>query len=306
MTDDVESAVEDVHGDAVQPEQADKRPNRLLSVLSAVAFTAGASAVVVHVVGKHQRARDARETIAKLQAGLDALRPNGYAELHATVNGVQSHVAFSSLPQGVAAAASAVADSCGNDAETGSGSVQWTGDTPPRPRFVRETVHRDEAADGSAVSVMCIFRSAETGERFERFTFVRGDAKASSLTSVTRQSAADLAQAFPIEGDAPGDDLVGVPRPESSRRVISATVAETGHAVRIYEVARKGTPDEAIRARREAFDRQMRGAGYEPSAAVAQALPDTQLYVRGKERIVVAFEPSGDVTRIVINRTDLL
>ena len=297
MTEDVQSVAEDVHG---------KRSNRLVTISSILVFTAAASAVVAHVVAKHQRARDARVAIAKLQAGLDALRPSGRAEMHATVNGVQSHVAFSSSPQGVAAAANAVADACGNDAETGTGTVQWSGDTPPRPRFVRERVHRDESADGAAVSVLCIFRSAETGERFERFTFVRGDTKSSSLTSVTRQSAADLAQAFPLEGDAPGDDLVGVPRPENSRRVISATIAETGHAVRIYEVARKGTAEEAIRARREAFDRQMRSAGYEPSAAVAEIVPDKQLYVRGSERIVVAFEPSGDATRIVLNRTDLL
>lgn len=268
-------------------------------------FAVGAFAVIRHVVVEHQRAREARDEIAKLQAGLDALRPKGRNDVHATVNGVLSHITFTSASQGVAAATAAVADACGKDAETGGGDVLSTGDSP-RKRFVREAVHRDDASDGSASSVLCIFRSAETGERFERFTFVRGDASASSLTSVTRQSQADLNAMFPLDGDAPGDDLAGVPRPENARRVMAATVVETGHAVRIYEVPRKASRAEELRLRRDAFDKQMRDAGYEPSEAVAKALDDTRLYVRGTDRVVVAFELSSDVTRIVLNRTDLL
>lgn len=277
----------------------------LRTALGCVLFAGGALAVTAHVVAKHRRARDARSEIARLQAGLDALRPKGRTDVHATVNGVLSHITFTNEPKGVADAAAAVADACGQDAETGGGDVLATGDTPKK-RFVRETVRRDDVADGSASAVLCVFRSSETGERFERFTFVRGDANASSLTSVTRQSKADLNDMFPIDGDAPGDDLAGVPRPEGSRRVVSASVVETGHAVRIYEVARKAPPDEELRVRREAFDAQMRAAGYEPSAAVARVVDDTRLYVRGSDRIVVAFELSADVTRIVLNRTDLL
>lgn len=261
--------------------------------------------MTAYVVVKRQRARDARNEIARLQAGLDALIPEGRTDVHATVNGVLSHIRFTSESRGVLAASAAVAESCGEDAETGGGDVLSIGDTP-RKRFSREAVYREDLPDGTASGVLCVFRSTETGERFERFTFVRGDASSSSLTSVTRQSNADLHAMFPLEGDAPGDDLPGVPRPSGSRRVISATVVESGHAVRIYEVARKAPKAEELQRSREAFDAQMRAAGYEPSTAVAQALDDTRLYVRGDERIVVAFQLSDDVTRIVLNRANLL
>lgn len=281
------------------------RKARLVTLVGAVLFTLAGGLVVTHVARKHQRARDARITIAKLQAGLDALRPKGRSDVHAVINGVRSHIVFASAPQGRADAAAVVAASCGQDAETGGGDAVPSGDTPAK-RYVREAVRREDAPDGSASSVLCIFRSAETGERFERFTFVRGDDRTASLTSVTRESKADLGEMFPAEGDAPGDDLSGVPRPEGSRRVVSATVVESGHAVRIYELRQPAGSTKDLEARREAFDRQMRSAGYEPSADVAKVLEDTRLYVRGKDRIVVAVQPFGEVTRVVINRVDLL
>lgn len=287
-------------------EDEGRSSKRWLHILAAVVFIGGAVAVIVNVVREHQHGREVRETIARLQAGLNAMVPkSGLADVHATVNGVASHITFTSAPQGIADAATAVADTCGKDAETGGAEAVPTGDTP-RPRFVRQSVHRDESADGSVVAVLCVFRSTETGERFERFSFVRGDARSSSVTSVTRQSKADITEAFPKEGDAPGDDLPGVPRPEGSRRTISANIVETGHAVRIYELPRKAEPSEEIRLRREAVDQQMRAAGFQPSAAVAKVLDDTRLYVRGSDRIVVSVEPFGEVTRIVINRADLL
>ena len=55
-----------------------------------VSEVSGAVVVTRDVVLKHQRERTARETIAKLQASLDALRPKGRTDVHATVNGVVS------------------------------------------------------------------------------------------------------------------------------------------------------------------------------------------------------------------------
>jgi hypothetical protein len=268
-------------------------------VLSVIAFVGVGLGVTHHAVARHQRARTARDSIQKLMTGLEAIRPKERTDVHASVNVMLSHVAFSTMPKGVHDAAAAVAGTCGNDEETGGGDVIATSDSPGR-KFVRERVRVDDAAGDSASAVLCVFRSKDTGERFERFTFVRGNAKTSSLTSVTRQSKADLAEMFPIDGDAPGDDLPGVPRPDGARRTMAASIIETGHAVRVYEVA--GSRD----ARRDAFDGQMRAAGYESSSAVAAAMDDARLYVRGSDRIVVAFAHTGDVTRIAINRTDLL
>lgn len=103
----------------------------------------------------------------------------------------------------------------------------------------------------------------------------------------------DLDAMFPETGDAPGDDLPGVPRPVSSRRTFAATVLETGHSVRIYE------------AERESIDAQMSGAGFR------LAVPgDVRLYVRGLDRVLVTVEAGAPapapMVRVTLARVGLL
>jgi hypothetical protein len=286
---------------ALRESRPESRKRWLRRTLATLLFTGGALGVTEHAVAEHQKAKSARSTIAELMSSLEALRPKGSMDLHATLNGTLSHVAFASAPTGIGETAAAVADACGKDSETGGGDALAAEGRVHN--FVRESVHRQDAADDSASAVLCIFRATETGERFERFTLVRGDAHASSQVSITRQSKAELAEMFPVDGDAPGGDLPGVPRPEGSRRVIAASVIETGHAVRIYDIARHGQSSDELSLRRDAFDREMRAAGYTSSPAVATALEDARLYLRGSDRIVVSFERMPEGTRIAINRT---
>jgi hypothetical protein len=99
----------------------------------------------------------------------------------------------------------------------------------------------------------------------------------------------DLDAMFPMTGDAPGDDLAGVPRPAGSRRAFSATVLETGHAVRIYE------------AEREQIDAQMTQAGWKLAVA-----GEVRLYIRDGERVLVTTDGAPSGVRITLARVALL
>jgi len=223
-----------------------------MRVLAGIVLGLAGLVVTQHAVAEHSRARASREAVAKLVADLSILPTEARTDVHATINGVVTHLVFGT---GVPA--------CGDD------DVVPTSDAPSR-RFTKVAVEREDAADGSASAVLCVFRDVD-GTRYERLTFVRGE----SSVSLTRESAVDLATMFPLEGDAPGADLVGVPRPTSSRRVVTASVAETAHTVVAYE-----TPESE-----ESFTARMRGVGF---VAFSEA-SGVRLYGRGDERIVVVF-----------------
>ena len=91
---------------------------------------------------------------------------------------------------------------------------------------------------------------------------------------------ASLESLFPTTGDAPGEDIAGVPRPEGSRRDFSATFDGESYGVRIYEAPRP-MPDVVAR-----YDTQMAEAGWTRSAAVASAFPDARSYTKGNLQIV--------------------
>jgi hypothetical protein len=264
-------------------------------------FGAVSFVVVDHAVTEKRREVRARDTIAELVASLDAVVPRGHDTVHVSMNGAMTRVAFASAALAPSDAVGAAADACGKDEETGGGEVVATADSPRR-RFVRQALHRDDAADGTAGAILCVFESLDTHERRERLTLVRGMRDgSSSVTTITRESPVELSAMFPVVGDAPGADLAGVPRPSGSRRVIAASVVETGHTVVIYESA-----DAPLEAAARAFDAQMSAAGFASSPAVAAKLDDARLYVRADERIVASFERTGGTVRVALARVTLL
>lgn len=263
---------------------------RLRQVLAATLVTVAAAGLVGHAVAARRREAETRRAFAELAAGLELLGTKDALAgkpVHVVMNGTSARIEVKPHAVPVADAASAAAAACGNDAETGGGGGEGI------PRFERVAVRREDAADASAV--LCVFRAEGGGERRERLSLVRrtSDAASSEVT-VTRDAPAELERMFPLSGDAPGDDLAGVPRPAAARRVFAANVVETGHAVRIYE---------ADAASEEAIDRQMTGAGF---AVVTASGTEGRLYTRGAERIVAVVERTPSGTRIALARTNLL
>jgi hypothetical protein len=100
----------------------------------------------------------------------------------------------------------------------------------------------DEAGDAPLPLAERLHALAVTGDLSKlghfRYVFAEPSAGAGGGTHVVTlwsDSALALATMFPAEGDAPGSDSAIAPRPEGSRRTLSASVDGYPAAVRIYE-----------------------------------------------------------------------
>lgn len=133
--------------------------------------------------------------------------------------------------------------------------------------------------------------TAELGARLERFTRSYdladlGDLRyvaARTLESGTTEVVASwtegrfrLGEMFPATGDAAGEDPYAAPRPEMSRRVLSARDARAPYGVFVYEVA--GDPAAALGA----FGALARKSGFVMNDAVSE-----------RDASVIAFERPG-------------
>jgi hypothetical protein len=234
------------------------------------------------------------EGIAALLAQIEALAPaKGHSTLHVTFNGVAAVVAFEANTGSVDEAARLAVASCGGG-DSGSEGVA-NGDVPLQRRETREAVSREDARDASAV--VCLTRGKD-GSRTSRMTFVQA---ASTTTLTTKDASVDAM--FPREGDVPGDDLAMV-RPADSRRVGAASVLETGHAVRMYDLAHPSPGDISL----DELDVRMKAQGFVSSAGVAREVSGMRLYLRDGERLVASFErdSQGNVARVTIARVNLI
>ena len=98
----------------------------------------------------------------------------------------------------------------------------------------------DEAGDAPLPLAERLHALAVTGDlsQLGHFRYVFAEPSAGAGTHVVTlwsDSALALSTMFPAEGDAPGSDSAIAPRPEGSRRTLSASVDGYPAAVRIYE-----------------------------------------------------------------------
>ena len=87
-----------------------------------------------------------------------------------------------------------------------------------------------------------------------RYVFAERGKHGTRVVTLWADGSLDLGRMFPAEGDAPGTDSSFAPRPEGSRRTMSAAVDGFPAAVRIYETRRTpedilSVEDEALRAK---------------------------------------------------------
>lgn len=163
---------------------------------------------------------------------------------------------------------------------------------PPALRLRR--VER-AVAGPEAGAMLCIFGSREDGGDTQvRYSLVHRSDEATSIFTVATEQHASLESLFPMTGDAPGEDIPGVPRPEGSRRDFSATFDGEAYGVRIYEAPRP-MPDVVAR-----YDAQMADAGWTRSTAVANAFPDARSYTKDDLQIVASFEQHEGATYVSI------
>ncbi len=149
------------------------------------------------------------------------------------------------------------------------------------------------AAGPDVGAMLCIFGEGE-GTQVRYSLATRGEDSKTTVFTVSTERHASFDTLFPAEGDAPGGDIPGVPRPEGSRRDFSASFDGEAYGVRIYEAPR-AMPEVVMR-----YDTQMADAGWTRSAAVAKAFPDARSYTKGNLQIVASFEQREGVTSISI------
>ena len=83
-------------------------------------------------------------------------------------------------------------------------------------------------------------RFSETGELTElgglRYIYVEATDEGSSFLTMWNQGAVNIKAMFPSQGDVPGWDLPGFPRPEGSRRILSAAEDTAKNAITLYSM----------------------------------------------------------------------
>ncbi len=89
-----------------------------------------------------------------------------------------------------------------------------------------------------------------------RYVAVESAGRGSHVVALWTEGAMNLGKMFPKEGDSPGRDWPETPRPEGSRRLLSAFAEGTSYGVNVYVV--DGGPD----ATRRSVDQRLKTAGW--------------------------------------------
>jgi hypothetical protein len=153
--------------------------------------------------------------------------------------------------------------------------------------------------DGAGIAAtLCVFHEGDDhaeGTAQTRYTLAHeNDDHRVSLFTISTEEKADPYKVFPDEGDAPGGDFKGIPRPRDSRRLFAATIEGDSYGVRIYET--HASMADYVKQ----YDADMALAGWTRSESVAKALPDSRFYTRGDERFVASFEQDDGTARVSI------
>ncbi|WP_394847126.1 hypothetical protein LZC95_06610 [Pendulispora brunnea] len=248
----------------------------------------------VPLVAHAMRARRDENALLAQMARFEALPVAHHAEngRFVTLNGSRVFFRTSSTQGSLAGAVEGIGRECrSGDRAMMLGGEAARDDGPSLGSDLQlERVDRQET--DNAAAVLCVFRQKGDTSRVRYSMVKRADGGRTSIITVATDSAAPLETLFPAEGDAPGGDFDGVPRPPGSRRTFAATLDGEAYGVRVYEVKR-ALPDSV-----GAYDDEMRAQGWSRSEAVAERLPDARVYTRGPVKMVASFEsgPDGSTT----------
>ena len=127
-----------------------------------------------------------------------------------------------------------------------------------------------------------------------RYVLARREADVTSLLVLWTEGDAQLLQMFPQKGDAPGQDVPDVPRPEHARRLLSALEQGSPYAVTVYR-AQGQSPASS----REWYEHQLQSRGWR----VSRAKDEGAIVARRAGRTVVvrsASKSPGSVTISVV------
>ena len=202
----------------------------------------------------------------------------GYA---VRLNGQELHVSSGQSKDGVKSVLDRFEQACANGADGLSADFQHLQTAlaaPPRVTgFPGVATMREDRGDRGIVACFATGENAgPTGfvgravdfarshdlSAFGEFRYVvaRKNAVGGALVVASwTEGKIDLDSMFPDKGDAPGTDLVEVPRPEEARRTLSAEIQGSKYRIRAYQV-RQGQDDLLVR-----YDHVMAKRGWRPA-----------------------------------------
>jgi hypothetical protein len=267
-------------------------------LLKAAAVLAVTGGIVWHIVRERKVAREGMAgwgQVALLGTSFGGAKATDGARIY--VNGAPVFFRTSATNENVSQALAKVEQDCrsGDRSRMLGVTAPTIGEGGNADRTL-ELVRVDREYQGGAAAELCVFRDDRAGgATLVRYTLATPTRSGpTSLVTIAPEHATDVDVLFPAEGDAPGGDLEGVPRPAGSRRTFVARMEDSTYSVRLYETA------QSVRDVRAQFDEQMAQEGWSQSPAVAEALPDARLYAHDGREVVALFDRADETTTITL------
>lgn len=274
-----------------------KKPATVLAVL---VVTLQAAAAGAHAAQTRAEEVRAEREIARLTSALGQVGATTLGPRVVSLNGASIGFDTKTEDRPLEDVVKAVAKECESGVASVAlpGAVKPRGDAPGLRDIELQRIVTQTSEGGDVIASLCIFAPEQVASGAQpdatprvRYTLAhRVDATTTRVTTIANGSSADLAALFPAEGDAPGSDLAGVPRPASGRRTLTAVVGEREHEVRVYE-SPLGLA-EAV----QGYDGQMAAAGW----ATTGHLADARMYRKDGRSVAVSFQATTDGSSVTV------
>lgn len=236
------------------------------------------------------------------------------------VNGESVHVAAGVVPDRLEDAVHRIEGSCRADIAGMEASETAPSSEPRRALLdaLMDAARSMTTTQGSTTTVLCLAdndatRNRSFADRLAAFADTHDLASVGSLRQFVLTPGAGgtrviavwlparfpLDRAFPEAGDAPGSDALGVPRPEASRRVLTAVAEGHPHVVRVYESTRSDVHD-VSRAYLSALERH----GWRAHAG-AERLDGGTIFGLGERDLLVQVRADAQTGKVYVSTIEM-
>lgn len=253
-------------------------------LLGGAVFLAVGIPVVAQAMRERRETRAMFAELEALQANLQPLARHVRDGRRIVINGAPIFFRTSTVQGSIDDALAGVAGECrsGERRTMLGGAPPREGDTLAVAGAL-ELVRVDRQSVAGASASLCVFRERNSGTLVRYTMAKRVDDATTSVITIATESSAPFESLYPDEGDAPGGDFEGVPRPKGSRRVFAASVEGEPYGVRMYE------SESPLRDTVAEYDAEMAAHRWTSSKAVADAMPAARLYQRDSVEMIASF-----------------
>jgi hypothetical protein len=264
-------------------------------IVSVIVVAAVAVPAAAHSAREHRAKARAEREIGELTQAIAPIAAAAPGARRVTLNGATMYFDKKTEQGSLDDVMARIAKECASGVENAAFGLPTDADEGQSKALRLERVHTQDAEDGSVRASLCIFAKEGAPDSDEarrvRYTLAhRRDDGSIAVTTVVNASPTPLNELFPAEGDAPGSDLEGVARPESSRRTLTAIVGKNEHAVRVYESPM------SVSASVARYDQQMGALGF----ATTGSLEDARMYRKDGASFVASFRATTEGSTVAL------